>query len=125
MASREIHGHEVNECNRAIRITADDPDTENGNSSHVYDITWQERDESGMHIELCFQHGPITEVGTNGVTHEALIAIIIDRLKGFQSGKYACRENALALTKLEEAAMWLNERTRQRELRGVEGTLKV
>jgi len=51
-----------------------------------------------------------------------LIAVVIDRLQGFQGGKFACRENALALTKLEEAVHWLHHRTAQRLARGVEGT---
>lgn len=50
------------------------------------------------------------------------MAVVIDRLQGFQSGQYACRDNAIALTKLEEALMWLNKRTNDRIARGVEGT---
>jgi hypothetical protein len=71
---------------------------------------------------VLFQNGPIKEVGCNGLTHESLLAIIIDRLQGFQSGQYACRENAIALTKIQEAQMWLQKRTRDRLARGVEGT---
>lgn len=69
-----------------------------------------------------FQNGPIKEFGVNGCHNEDLIAIVIDRLQGFQSGEFACRENALALTKLEEALMWLRKRTQDRIDRGVEGT---
>jgi hypothetical protein len=76
-------------------------------------------------LEIQFQEGNPAEVGTNGVTHEALLAILIDRLKGFQGGKYACRENAIALTKLQEALMWLKSRTEARVARGVEGTHAV
>lgn len=72
-----------------------------------------------------FQNGPIKEAGVNGIMQEDLIAICIDRLQGFQSGQYACRENAIALTKLEEALMWLRKRTQDREDRGVEGTHKI
>jgi len=43
-------------------------------------------------------------------------------LRSFQAGPYACRENALALTKIEEAMHWLNHRTAERQARGVEGT---
>lgn len=56
---------------------------------------------------------------------EALLAVVIDRLRGFQSGPYGCRENAVALTKIEEATMWLQKRTRDRMARGVEGTNKL
>ena len=72
-----------------------------------------------------FQQGPIGEVGVNGVTHEALLAILVDRMRSFQAGPYACRENALVLTKLEEAQQWLLSRTRARMVRGVEGTHQV
>jgi len=75
--------------------------------------------------DVIFQNGPIPENGVNGLTQEVLIAICIDRLEGFQSGQFACRENALALTKLQEAQMWLLKRTRDRIARDVEGTHEV
>ncbi len=58
----------------------------------------------------------------DGFTNEVLLAIVLDRLRAFQSGALACRENALAITKLEEALHWLGHRSKQRTTRGVEGT---
>ena len=72
--------------------------------------------------QVQFQKGPIKEVGVNGVMNEDLIAMVIDRLQSFQESDYKCRENAVAITKLEEALMWLRKRTQDREDRGVEGT---
>lgn len=72
-----------------------------------------------------FQNGPVKEVGVNGIKEEDLIVILIDRLQSFQQGPYSTRENAVAITKLEEALMWLNKRTADRELRSVEGTSEV
>lgn len=72
-----------------------------------------------------FQEGPIKECGVNGVMNEDLIAMVICRLEGFQKSEFACRENALAITKLEEALLWLRKRTMGREARGIEGTHKV
>lgn len=69
-----------------------------------------------------FQNGPVAESGVNGCHQEDLLAIVIHRLECFQAGTYACRENALALTKLQEALHWLNHRTAKRQERGVEGT---
>jgi hypothetical protein len=69
-----------------------------------------------------FQEGPIKECGVNGVCNEDLIAMVICRLEHFQKSPYSCRENALAITKLEEALLWLRKRTIGRENRGVEGT---
>jgi predicted deacetylase len=57
--------------------------------------------------------------------NEDLIAMVITRLEHFQKSEFACRENALAITKLEEAMLWLRKRTMGREQRGVEGTNQV
>lgn len=72
-----------------------------------------------------FQNGPIKEYGVNGVMNEDLIAIVIDRLDGFQSGAYACDENENARQCLKMGLEWLRRRTQLRELRGVEGTSTV
>jgi hypothetical protein len=71
--------------------------------------------------EVRFQKGPIKEAGVNGCHQEDLLAIIIDRLQHFQKGDFACKENALALTKCEEALAWLRHRTNERIARGIEG----
>jgi len=75
--------------------------------------------------EVQFQKGPIKECSINGVCNEDLLAMVLDRLYGFQSSEFKCRENALAITKLEEALHWLRHRTSVREKRGVEGTHSV
>jgi len=80
---------------------------------------------SATHSTVLFQNGPIKELGVNGTTHEALLAILIDRMRSFQAGQFSCRENAIALTHLEEALMWLQRRTIARIRRGVEGTHTV
>lgn len=113
--------HQINECNQAITITADEPNPQNGNASHHYEITVHSKDGDTVQ-RISFQDGPIREVGTNGITPEVLLAILIDHLRGFQSSQFSCRENAIALTKLEEATHWLHSRTRARVARGVEGT---
>lgn len=72
--------------------------------------------------EVKFQKGAIQEAGVNGVMNEDLIAMVICRLEHFNQTKFSCRENAMAVTKLEEALLWLRKRTIGRENRGVEGT---
>jgi len=94
-----------------------------GGACHEYDV--MEVNPKGINdalAEVHFQNGPVKEAGVNGCHHEDLIAIVIDRLQHFQAGEYACRENALALTKLEEAMHWLGHRTAARVARGVDGT---
>lgn len=73
---------------------------------------------------LQFQNGTIKDVGINGITNEALLAVVIDRLRDFQTGDYPCRENAIALTNIEHGLLWLQKRTTDRTLRGVEGEHK-
>lgn len=72
-----------------------------------------------------FQNGAIKETGVNGVMGEDLIAMVIRRLECFQQTQFKCRENAVAITKLEEALMWLRKRTNGRELKGIEGTHNI
>lgn len=75
--------------------------------------------------KIDFQNGPINEVGVNGVMNEDLIAMVITRLEHFNKTDFQCRENSMAITKLEEAMLWLRKRTIGRENRGIEGTHKV
>ncbi len=75
--------------------------------------------------DIHFQEGPIKECGVNGVCNEDLINMVICRLEHFQQSEFRCRENALAITALEEALLWLRKRTMARENRGVEGTHAV
>ena len=117
VAMRTLTDHRTNPANDALTITVlDEPG--HGGACHAYSIEWPKY--GNLHIH--FQNGPIQEHGVNGVTQEALLAIVIDRLRSFQAGPYACRENAIALTSCEEALMWLQNRTRGRIARGVEGT---
>lgn len=52
---------------------------------------------------------------------EDLIVLAAARLHEYQEDM-PCRENAVALTKLEEAIHWLESRKISRETRGVRGT---
>lgn len=85
----------------------------------------EENDGTEVLADIHFQEGPIKECGVNGVNNEDLINMVIRRLECFQESDYKCRENALAITKLEEALLWLRKRTMGREARGVEGTSKI
>ena len=72
--------------------------------------------------DISFQKGPLKESGQNGLFIEDLLEICRHRLQCFQAGDFACRENEMALTKIEEALHWLDHRTKYRKKRGVEGT---
>ena len=105
-------------------VVTDEPDAEiGGGACHHYEVL-RARDGVPLHV-VDFQKGPIKEHGVNGIHNEDLLAIVIDRLQGFQRGEYSCRENALAIRKLMEALQSLRDRTDAREARGVEGTHEV
>lgn len=72
-----------------------------------------------------FQKGPIKEAGVNGVMNEDLLAMVKCRLEHFNQTEFRCRENSMAITKIEEALMWLRKRTTDREQKGIEGTHKI
>lgn len=134
---REITTHQVNPANDKLRIhAADEPGSGGANHLYLIDGFQLTRSAAGTRavlrhdmptteIALAFQNGPIAEVGVNGITHEALLAILIDRLEGFQAGPYNCEENLQALHHLREAAAALKSRTLARMARGVEGTHEV
>lgn len=71
-------------------------------------------------IAFQLQNQPIKEVGVNGCQVDELIATAKLILEGLNV-KFPCRENSLAITKLQEAMHWLTARRNDREKRGVEG----
>ncbi len=125
------HVVEGDACNHQVTITVLDQSGPGG-ANHAYRITGcgQHPDgftESGFPTQfvdcsISFQNGAIKECGVNGVTDQSLAACLIDRLRGFQAGQYACEDNAEALRHLEAYMECSKRRTRARIARGVEGT---
>ena len=71
-------------------------------------------------ISFTIQNGPVKENGVNGCQVDTIIEATKTILGGFNA-KFPCRENSIAITKLDEALMWLEKRTKDRTTRGVEG----
>lgn len=71
-------------------------------------------------IAFQIQNGPIKEKGLNGCQVSTIISLAKVMLEGLNS-KFSCRENSMAISKLDECLMWLEKRTKDRELRNVEG----
>lgn len=88
----------------------------------------------GVGLDIQWQNGPLGRGADrkepNGAFVETVIATALQRIQFYQdgldgkpnTGKFSCRENAIAITKLEEALMWLNKRTKRREVEQTEGT---
>jgi hypothetical protein len=123
---RELYDHKVNPANDRLKISVmDEPGA--GGANHFYQVSGFDIETGpvGGLVDVMFQNGPIPDHGVNGMTQEVLLTIVIDRLRSFQAGQFACRENALALTHIETGLLWLKQRTLARMARGVEGTHKA
>ena len=119
---RKLTDHKGSLANDALEVLAvDEPGAGGAHHEYLIDLKGGAPQRGGYAFRLSFQNGPVAEAGINGITEEALLAILLDRLRSFQSGPYPCRENALALTNIELGLIWLQQRTRNRQARGVEG----
>lgn len=92
---------------------------------HKYELENFENKESlGQTIQF-IEKQPDLEKGNgvlftvnDGTTNEEVLRVLIDR---FMQAKFPCRENAIVVTHLETALLWLEKRTADRKARGVEG----
>lgn len=84
----------------------------------------------GTGLRIVWQNGPLgapddpDRQEPNGAFVETVIAAAKQRIEHYNEGQFACRENSLAITKLDEALHWLNARTQRRVDANVEGTHK-
>lgn len=59
-----------------------------------------------------------------GVFTETIIQVAKEYLESVNVGELSSRETSMAITKLDEALMWIQKRTDDRKLREVQGTYK-
>ena len=108
--------HDGHGLNDALAIDADERTV--GNASHCYVGIL-----GGVPcFTVQFQHGPRNEPGsTPGCLDAALLAILIDRYEGFQSGPFASPEGSTCLMHLRCALQDMKDRADARAARGVLG----
>lgn len=125
----QITSHEVEGAASNLTIVVGDEPAQPGGANHVYRIDgFVGKFENGDHqvgLDVLFQNGPIPSHGNNGVTIEALLAVIAHRLEGFQAGQFASQDNEDALLGVKNALEALQRRTRNRIARQVEGTYQA
>lgn len=107
----------------SIQISHDDRDPLAGGASHHYICMMPNVEDVPLKVaDIEFQHGARFESrSTTGIVDSALLAIVLDRLRCFQAGPFSSRQNAIAITKIEEALMWMRNRADERLRRGVLG----
>ena len=83
----------------------------------------------GRGFTISWQNGPLGRDDErrepNGAFVEDVIAAALDRIGFYQNGQFACSENERAMNHLRSALYALEERTKSREERQVEGTHAV
>ena len=81
---------------------------------------------SAVGLTISWQNGPLgrgeNRRPPNGAFVETVTLATIKRLEFYQASKFACAENAEALVHLNLALHILENRTKNREARQVEGT---
>jgi hypothetical protein len=79
--------------------------------------------DEGFKIHFCKGDKSNPEVARQrGFFTETLIAVAKKYLEDVNTGPLASRETAVAITKLDEALMWIGKRAAERKARGVQGT---
>ena len=74
-------------------------------------------------VSFTIQSDPIKMVGVNGLQVTDMLKYIKYLYESLNK-RFSCRENALTITKIEEAIHWQDARTANRVVRGVEGENK-
>ena len=93
----------------------------------TYKVT-NEGIQDGAGIEIVFCKGNKEDEGVlrqEGVFTETLLQTSKQYLESVNKGEMATRETSMAITKIDEALMWINKRAEDRKLREVQGTYKV
>src|SRR5471030_2261899 len=108
-----------------LNIVSAEGKATNGGAYHRYyieSINCSEGDPIVQHA-IQFQDGARNVEGSiPGIIDTDLLEIVRHRLQCFQKGDFASRDNAVALTHIEEALMWMNRRVEDRIERNVLGT---
>ena len=111
--------------NQAITIMAEEPQDEGAPTLYRIQLRLPVKASSdSLEIDLLFQRGAVGADGSNvnGISDESLMEVLINRLKAFQAGPWACETQAAALEHLKKALAALELRTTRRQEADVEGT---
>ena len=94
------------------------------NRTFISEEGWPQVHGEKSLVTFRIQSGPVKEFGINGCQIDDVIEWAKEKIEEFNA-KFPCRENSLAVTKLDEALLWLQKRKADRERRGVEGQNKI
>jgi len=107
---RKITTHKCDAVNEKISLSCPD----DGPIRNVYLVSVP----SSVRLDGGYDHYRLKFVGGDwptGLTNEVLLAIVLDRLEGFQKGDHPCEENDHAKDSVIDALIWLQRRHARRE----------
>jgi len=87
-------------------------------SSEFIEVVRDNQDRAN--VTFVIQSAPVSEVGVNGCQAVDMLEYVKNLFNSLDNA-FPCRENALTITKIEEAIHWQEARTKDREARFVEG----
>jgi hypothetical protein len=90
----------------------------------TYKVTSQGiEDGEGVTILFCKgDRNDESKLRQEGVFTETLLQTALQYLQSVNIGPLSTRETSMAITKIDEALMWINKRAEDRKLREVQGT---
>jgi len=84
---------------------------------------------TGVGIEIHWQNGSLgrgeDRKDQNGAFVEGVLSAVLGRLEYYENSKFEDIHNRVAIIKIKEALVQLEERTKERETRQIEGTHTV
>ena len=110
MPQRQVISHRFGDGNKDLEIVALDGPSKSGSCMLYRAIAHRDGKKPEEICDLRFQMGRPSQHGSNGLTNESLLAVVEDRLIGFQKGEFQNLENARALHHVKEALLWLQRR---------------
>jgi hypothetical protein len=94
------------------------------NRFYIEEEGWPQVHGEVSRVTFQTQSGPIKGFGINGGQIDDIIEWAKEKIEELNKA-FPCRENAMVVTKLDEALLWLVKRKLDREKRNVEGQNKA
>lgn len=115
-------GEIVAESNSEQKLWVYDDLRGTGVKGRFYTAKAYHQDGESFVSEINFQDGPVSEHGVNGLTNEALLAILIHRTQ-ILNEQFPCNENSEAIALMTKAKHVFESRTKRRQAAGIEGKM--
>lgn len=112
---------QISDVDSQLLIESSNPSPGGADTKYQISLAPEEKDGNPTALVTMHFHTGDPQKGVTGITNEALLAIVEHRMKGFQNGPFPHLLNQEALEHVQGALKALNNRTRDRKARQVDG----